>query len=822
MTKTIPLTPEVILKSSSVQFKDIPMNQYNKTLAEEKDNYSKEELVKIYTTMLMIRKFELLLQQVRTNQSYAGMAYQYKGPAHLSIGQEAATVGQAFELTVDDFIFGSHRSHGEIIAKSFSAIEQLSDTELLDVMENYLDGTILKALEKREQKFSTVKEQATMFIIYGLLAELFGKATGLTKGLGNSMHAFFAPFGSYPNNAIVGGSAAIAMGAALHKKVNKKPGIVIANLGDGSVARGPVWEAMNMASMDQFHKLWDEEYRGGLPIIFNFFNNLYAMGGQPVGETAGYEVLARIGAAINADQMHAERIDGFNPLAVIDAFRRKKKVLAEGKGPVLLDTMTYRFTGHSPSDPQGYRTKEEFDSWKAIDPIEHFKTQLVLEGIVSSDELKVQEEAIAQLLTTSYKLAIDEKISPFMSMQQGASVEHYMFSNERIEKMEDRACEVLLPLEENPRVKQIAKKIRVGIQEGKPVSKLKTLQVRDAIFESVIEKFYEDPTMIAYGEENRDWGGAYAVYNGLTESLPYHRLFNSPISEAAIIGSAVGYAMCGGRVVVELMYADFIGCAGDELFNQLAKWQAMSAGVLKMPVIVRVSVGSNYGAQHSQEWTSLMSHIPGLKVIYPVTPYDAKGLFNTILNGTDPVIVFENQGLYDMGEMFKLEGVPTSRYEIPLGEPDIKQAGSDLTILTIGATLYRAMEVATQLQEKYGVKAEVIDARSIVPFNYEKVVESVKKTGKIVLVSDATERNSILKEFAQTITELAFDYLDAPPVVIGARNWITPAAEYEKDFFPQVDWLLDAIHEQIMRLPNHTVIHNFTTQEKIRRNKYGV
>jgi 2-oxoisovalerate dehydrogenase E1 component len=126
------------------------------------------------------------------------------------------------------------------------------------------------------------------------------------------------------------------------------------------------------------------------------------------------------------------------------------------------------------------------------------------------------------------------------------------------------------------------------------------------------------------------------------------------------------------------------------------------------------------------------------------------------------------------------------------------------------------------LKEQYGVKAEVIDARSIVPFNYEKVIESVKKTGKIVLISDATERNSVLKEFAQTITELAFDYLDAPPVVIGARNWITPAAEYEKDFFPQVDWILDAIHEQIMRLPNYTVIHNFTTQEKIRRSKFGV
>lgn len=217
-----------------------------------------------------------------------------------------------------------------------------------------------------------------------------------------------------------------------------------------------------------------------------------------------------------------------------------------------------------------------------------------------------------------------------------------------------------------------------------------------------------------------------------------------------------------------------------------------------------------------------MSHIPDLKVIYPVTPYEAKGMFHTILNGTDPVIVFENQGLYDMGELFELDGIPTVPYEIPLGEPAIKIAGSDITILTIGAPLYRAMEAAQRLKADYSVWAEVIDARSIVPFHYEKVVESVKKTGGIVIVSDATERNSVAKEMAQTITELAFDYLDAPPVVIGVRNWITPASDYEQYFFPQADWIIDAIHEQIMRLPNHQVISNFTAQEKLRRNRYGV
>jgi 2-oxoisovalerate dehydrogenase E1 component len=397
-----------------------------------------------------------------------------------------------------------------------------------------------------------------------------------------------------------------------------------------------------------------------------------------------------------------------------------------------------------------------------------------------------------------------------------------MFSNQRIEKMDDRECEVLIPKEENPRLQQIKRKIRVGIQEGKPVPKNRVYQLRDGIFEALLDKFYVDPTLIAYGEDNRDWGGAFAVYRGLTEAMPYHRLFNAPISEAAIVASAVGYAMCGGRVVVEIMYSDFIGRAGDEIFNQLAKWQAMSAGVLKMPVVLRISIGSKYGAQHSQDWTSLVAHIPGLKVVFPATPYDAKGLMNSALMGTDPVVFFESQRIYDIGEMFHLEGVPEGYYEVPIGEPDIKKEGKDITILTVGATLYRALEAAKILEDKYGMSAEIIDARSIVPFNYEKVIESVKKTGKIVITGDACERGSHLKDFAQNITELAFDYLDAPPVVVGARNWITPAHELEKFFFPQSDWIIDAIHEKIVPLKGHVVKNNFTANEQLRRNRLGV
>lgn len=824
MPKSQYVDPVEVRKKGKITFNDIPVNQYDKTIEEEKKNYTTDDFLRIYRDMVIIREFETMINLIKTTGEYNGVPYNHPGPAHLSIGQEAAAVGQAYLLDIDDFIFGSHRSHGEILAKGLSAIHKLPDEELMKIMKNFRNGLILKIVEQKSTA-ENVKELAIDFLVYGAMAEIFARETGFQAGLGGSMHAFFTPFGIYPNNAIVGGSADIAVGAALYKKVNRKKGIVIANIGDGALGCGPVWEALCLAAMDQYKKLWEGEYKGGLPFILNVFNNHYGMGGQTRGETMGYDMLARIGAGVNPEQMHAERIDGYNPLAVIDAIGRKKKILLEEKdGPVLLDTVTYRYSGHSPSDASSYRTKEEIDAWMAHDPLITFRKQLVDASVADDKAFDEIIDRARELITKQLKNAIDDSISPRMDLNKDPqAISRLMFSNERMEKMEERECEVLMPKEENPQWKRVQKKERFGLdKDGKPVSKNRAYQLRDGLFEALIDKFYTDPTLIAYGEENRDWGGAFAVYRGLTESLPYHRLFNSPISEGAIVGSAVGYAMSGGRAVVELMYADFLGRAGDEVFNQLAKWQAMSAGQLKMPVVLRISVGSKYGAQHSQDWTSLVAHIPGLKCVFPATPYDAKGLLNSALAGTDPVIFFESQRIYDIGELFHKEGVPEGYYEIPIGEPDIKKEGKDITILTIGATLYRALEAAKILEEKYGLSAEIIDARSIVPFNYEKVVESVKKTGRILLTSDACERGSHLKDMAQTISELAFDYLDAPPVVVGSKNWITPAHELEEFFFPQPEWIIDAIHEKILPLPGHIPATNFTKQEMLRANKLGI
>ncbi len=825
MPKSQFIDPVKMREAGEINFQPIPVNQYHKTIEEElkNNNYTKEDLVNIYHDMAVIREFETMLNLVKTTGSYNGIAYDNPGPAHLSAGQEAAAVGMAYTLTIDDFIFGSHRSHGEILAKGLRSIQQLDDDSLTKIMEDFFGGTAYHIV-KKEFNGST-KALAKRFLLYGIMAEIFARETGFNKGLGGSMHAFFLPFGIYPNNAIVGGSADIAVGAALFKKVNRKPGIVVANIGDASMACGPVWEGMMFAAMDQFKQLWQDDMKGGLPVIINIMNNYYGMGGQTMGETMGFGMAARIGAGINPEQMHAERVDGYNPLAVIDAYRRKRDVLDNQKGgPVLLDVMTYRYSGHSPSDASSYRSKEEMEAWTEQDCILQFGKKLMEVGVLHQNDLDNLQKEIKETIVDVFKLAIDETISPRMDLNKNPErIGEMIFSNQTADAMSTAKPEVNHPMEENPRVKQIATKERfVTDKEGKPVSKMKQYQLRDGLFEAIVHRFYEDSTLIAYGEENRDWGGAFAVYRGLTEALPYHRLFNSPISEAAIVGTAIGYAMCGGRVIPEIMYCDFLGRSGDEVFNQLPKWQAMSGNILKMPVVLRVSVGSKYGAQHSQDWTSLVAHIPGLKVVFPVTPYDAKGLMNTALHGTDPVVFFESQRIYDIGEQFHEGGVPAEYYEIPFGEPDIKRKGTDITILTIGATLYRALDAAKILEEKYGMSAEVIDARSLVPFNYELVIESVKKTGRLVLSSDATARGSFLNDLARNITELAFDYLDAPPVVVGSRNWITPAYELEDAFFPQADWIIDAIHEKIVPLPNHVPFRNFTDAEQIRRAKHGI
>ena len=783
MPKSINVDPQSVQTSGLLEFADIRLHAYDVDFADEIAARGTDKMREILRHMMVIREFESMLASFKAKGSYAGIEYLYKGPAHLSIGQEGAAVGASLGYLARDHIYGSHRSHGEFIAKGLAAIEALDEGVLSGIMEAEQDGALVAIV--REHIGGQGRDLAENFLLFGFLSEIFMRSCGFNGGMGGSMHAFFLPFGAYPNNAIVGASAGIATGAALRKRLSGSDSIAVAHAGDGSTGCGPVWEAMNFASMAQFERLWGDE--GGLPILFFFTNNFYAMGGQTIGETMGWDRLSRIGAAVNAASAHAETVDGTNPLAVADAVARQRALLAAGQGPALLDVECYRFSGHSTTDVNAYRSRDEMKAWADHDPIELFSAKLAQHGVMDEAAVEAMRQKVASQVEVVTRAAVDVKIAPPVDVASDPTlIGRKMFSDEQITLGE--------PLGVDPSKsaahRQIARKARFGIGADGPLSPLKALTVRDGLYEAIYHHMSHDDRLIAYGEECRDWGGAFGVYRGLADIFPHQRLFNSPISEASIVATAVGHALEGGRSLVELMYADFIGRAGDEIFNQMAKWQAMSAGLLKMPVVLRCSVGSKYGAQHSQDWTSLVAHIPGLKVLYPATPYDAKGLMASALSSNDPVVFFESQRLYDRVEQF--QSVPQDTYRIEMGQSDVKREGGDVTLLTLGPSLYPGLEAAAAL-EPLGIAVEVIDARSLVPFDYQPVLDSLKKTGHLVVVTEANERGSFAMTLAANISRHGFSDLKAPVRVIGAPNWIVPGADMEDTFFPQVKDILDVV-----------------------------
>ncbi len=797
MPKSLHIDPAAFRTPSHLLFPDIPLHAYARPFAEEHATRGDRQLIDVLRHMMLVREFETMLGSFKARGSYQDIAYVYKGPAHLSLGQEGAAVGAALALTPEDHIFGSHRSHGEFIAKGLSAIAQLPAADLARIMEGHQNGKLLKAVEAHVP-LSPVTSMAENFLLFGLLAEIFMKANGFNGGMGGSMHAFFTPFGAYPNNAIVGASAGIATGAALRKKLTRAHSIAVSMSGDGSTGCGPVFEAMNFASMAQYDTLWTDDYKGGLPVLFCFTNNFYAMGGQTIGETMGWDRLSRIGAGVNPHAMYAETVDGTNPLAVADAVARKRALLLDGKGPALLDVECYRFGGHSTTDANAYRTKEEIAAWDRHDPIACHAARLVDGGILDPAAVEAMRADVTAAIAAITRAAVNPEAAPLIDIPADPTlIGRLMFSNAEI-PVPQGSVRLLGAPETSARIRQDQKKSRTGIgQDGQPLSAMRAITYRDGLFEAILHHMLHDERLIAYGEECREWGGAFGVYRGLSDILPYERLFNSPISEAAIVATAVGHALEGGRSLIELMYGDFIGRAGDEIFNQMAKWHAMSAGILKLPVVLRCSVGSKYGAQHSQDWTALVAHIPGLKVLYPATPHDAKGLMASALSSEDPVVFFESQRLYDTVETIHAEGVPAGYYRIPMGEPDVKRAGRDATVLTIGPSLFPALAAARQLDETHGLSLEVIDARSLVPFNYDPVIASVKKTGHLLVVTEASERGSFAMTLAANLTRFTFGSLKSAPRVLGSPNWIVPGAEMETTYFPQADDIIQIVTSEM-------------------------
>ena len=700
--------------------------------------------------MLAIREMEEMIVRLRGGGGYEPLpAYDYRGPTHVSIGQEASAVGASSVLRITDNVTSSHRGHGDALAKGFSALRKMS-LEQLQARVGRADGT-------RDELLAQALEDH----VYRVIAELFGKDEGYSRGRGGGMHIGDFATGNLGANAIVGGSVPIATGAAMARRYEESDGVVCCFAGDGAYANGVVLEALNWAAQAQ----WTNHYAGdkpyGLPVIFFIQNNHYGMTHRTDDEVTGVRHLARRAAGFSDDNMHAEVVNGMDVLAVRDAVTRAADLCRRGQGPVLIEASTYRYYGHSLSDPRNeYRTREEEAAWKAVDSIETLKGQLVASGAATAEE-------VASIVT--------------------AAADRNARAAQRAAAGTDPAPETLLDLLYTDGTSEVvpAEVAQVVLAAEPPVAKRDAdgrILYRDALREALVEEMLRDSRVIFYGEDVADYGGAFKLTKGLMEAFGRRRVFNTPISEACICGTAVGAGIVGLRPVIELMYMDFALMSSDQIANQAAKWHYMSGGQIEVPVVFRCSVGAGkgYGGQHSQSLESLFTHIPGLWVVYPATAEDAKGLLKSAIRTNNPVVFVESQGLYSTKGV-----VPEGEYTTPIGKARIAREGSDATIIAWGPAVPDAVAAADLLAAEHGLSTEVIDLRSLVPLDMETILASVRKTGRAVVAAQAVLAGSFVNEIVARIQAEAFDDLDGPVGRVGAAPGISPQAEsLEKAFLP--------------------------------------
>ena len=700
--------------------------------------------------MLAIREMEEMIVRLRGGGGYEPLpGYDYRGPTHVSIGQEASAVGASSALRITDNVTSSHRGHGDAIAKGFSAIRQMSDEQLRARM-GAAAGT-------REELLAAALEGH----LYRVIAELFGKDEGYGRGRGGGMHIGDFSTGNLGANAIVGGSVPIATGAAMARRYEGSDTVVCCFAGDGAYANGVVLESLNWASQYQ----WTNHYAGerpyGLPVIFFIQNNHYGMTHRTDDEVTGVRHLARRAAGFSDGNMHAEVVNGMDVLAVRDAVIRAAETCRLGEGPVLIEASTYRYYGHSLSDPRNeYRTREEEAAWRAVDPIETFKAQLVDSGLATTDEVAaVAAEAVARNARAAKRAAAAHDPAPETLLD-------LLYTDGTSDTLPADAAQVVLAA-----APPVAKRDAEG-----------RILYRDALREALVEEMERDSRVIFYGEDVADYGGAFKLTKGLMEAFGRNRVFNTPISEACICGTAVGAGIVGLRPVVELMYMDFALMSSDQIANQAAKWHYMSGGQVEVPVVYRCSVGAGkgYGGQHSQSLESLFTHIPGLYVLYPATAEDAKGLLKSAIRTNNPVVFVESQGLYSTKGV-----VPEGEYTTPIGKARVARDGTDATIVAWGPAVPDALKAAETLSAERGLSVEVIDLRSLVPLDMETVLASVRKTGRVVVAAQAVLTGSFVNEVVARIQAEAFDDLDGPVGRVGAAPGISPQAEtLEKVFLP--------------------------------------
>lgn len=593
------------------------------------------------------------------------------GTIHQCQGQEATAVGVCAALESDDWITSTFRGHGHALAKG------LSPQEMLD--------------------------------------ELFGAESGCCKGRGGSMHMGSMNKGMVPGIAIVAGGIPLAAGMALSFKMRKEQKVVACFFGDGAIAEGAFHEAANMAA------IWN------LPLILVCENNLY-------GASTHVELVMKnscISERAASYGFRGETVDGNDVLAVYEATRKAAAECRAAKGPILLELLTYRRTGHSRRDPCHYQPKDEREAWAHRDPIGRFADQLEL----TAEEREAIQRRIQQQLSEAVERA------RVASHPKETTLTDFVFAPAPSGRDSQRTSA-------RGNAPTPGSRRRLGIAE--------------ALREGIAEEMAADSRVFCIGEDigvPGGWGGAFTVTLGLEKTYS-DRLINTPIAELGFFGIATGAALMGMKPIADVQYGDFLFLASDQIINNAAKMRYMSGGEASVPLVMRAPVGATgRGSQHAQNMERHFTGVPGLKVVAPSNAYDAKGLLKAALRDGNPVLMFEHKLLYgskgaraEPGAVDATSEIPTEDYTVPLDEAVIRREGEHVTLLAWLLMFHYAMQAAERLATQ-GIDVEVVDVRSLAPIDWQTIGSSVQKTGRAIIVEEGPKTCGVAAELAAGIAE---------------------------------------------------------------------
>ena len=575
-----------------------------------------------------------------------------------------------------------------------------------------------------------------------MMAELLGRETGYCGGLGGSMHIADLDRGVLGANGIVGAGIGLGTGAALSAMMRKSGQVALAFFGDGAANEGIFHEALNVAS------LWK------LPAIYFCENNQYGLT-TSMAESTAIDRLSKRAAGYG---MPGETIDGNDIIAVFDAVFRAAERARSGGGPTLIEALTYRWGDHSmrANLPQ-YRTQAEETEWRErSDPLARMVERLT--------ERQVREERLIEIRSSA-----------------GSAVESAI----------ETAATHAEPTIATAEAAVMAPPKDFGPEPGVGAIPARELSYVEAIREAIDQEMTRNDRVFVMGEDVGKTGGIFGCTRGLAKIHGLNRLRDTPISENVISGMGVGAAITGMRPIVEIQIFDFVTLMMDNIVNQAAKFRYMLGGKPTLPIVFRGPQGGGIrlGAQHSQSLEAWFCHVPGLVVIAPSTPYDAKGLLTAAIRDDNPVVFLEHKLLN-----VQCKGlVPSNPYSIPIGKADVKRVGRDVTVIATMAMVPLALRAANRLSEE-GIEAEVIDPRTLRPLDMHTIITSIKKTNRCVIVHEGWIKWGYGAEVAAAIMEQAFDWLDAPVTRVGMRDIPMPYNDaLERAAIPGVEDISAAI-----------------------------